>query len=238
MVAEAFREKEKISPKIIAVGYAESRGLRHGYILNQEEVVGSLRSALTQAEKASGIKIRKALVSIGGVGLSGGTPNSTIIISRADYEITDLDVKKVIDVSLSEIPKGLSLNQKVMHTVPILFKVDGKAVYGKPIGMKGTKLEVKTLFISCLENHFNDLVETLGEAGIEVEDVVAAPIASSLVTLSKTQKIAGCVLANIGSETVSIAVFENNIPISIEVFPFGGNDVTNDIALGLKIPLL
>ncbi|KKU25603.1 MAG: Cell division protein ftsA [Candidatus Magasanikbacteria bacterium GW2011_GWA2_46_17] len=237
VVSEAVKENEKTSPKIIGVGYAESRGLRHGYILNQEEVVSSLRSAISQAEKASGVKIRKAFVSIGGVGLSGVTSSGTIIISRADYEITDLDVRKVTEASLTEIPKTVSINRKVMHTVPIQFKVDGKAVYGKPIGMKGTKLEVKTLFITCLENHFNDLVETLGETCIEVEDVVAAPIAASLVTLSKTQKIAGCVLANIGSETVSIAVFENGIPISVEVFPFGGNDITNDIALGLKIPL-
>src|SRR3989338_5629844 len=237
VVSEAVREKEKISPKIVGVGYAESRGLRHGYILNQEEAASSLRIALEQAEKASGVKIRKAFVSVGGVGLSGVTSNGTIIISRADYEISELDIRKVTEASLTEIPKAVSVNRKVMHTVPIQFKVDGKAVYGKPLGMKGTKLEVKTLFITCLENHFNDLVETLGETGIEVEDVVAAPIAASLVTLSKTQKIAGCVLANIGSETVSIAVFENSIPISIEVFPFGGNDITNDIALGLKIPL-
>ena len=237
VVAEAVKEKEKTSPKIIGVGYAESRGLRHGYILNPEEVAESLRSAVGQAEKASGVKIKKAFVSIGGVGLSGITSTGTIIISRADYEITDLDVKKVTEVSLSEIPKAVAVNRKVMHTVPIQFKVDGKPIYGKPVGMKGTKLEIKTLFITCLENHLNDLVETLGEAGIEVEDVVAAPIAASLVTLTKAQKIAGCVLANIGSETVSIAVFENSVPVSIEVFPFGGNDITNDIALGLRIPL-
>jgi cell division protein FtsA len=99
------------------------------------------------------------------------------------------------------------------------------------------KLEVKTLFITCLDHHLNDLIEAAAEAGVEAEDVVAAPIAASLVTLTKTQKIAGCVLANIGSETVSIAVFENDIPISLEVFPFGSNDITNDIALGLRVPL-
>ena len=237
VVSEAVHESKKTALKIIGVGYAESRGLRHGYIMNQEEVAVSLRSAIGQAEKASGVKIRKAFVAIGGIGLSGVVSNGTIIISRADYEITDLDVRKVTEASLTEIPKTVSINRKVMHTVPIQFKVDGKAVYGKPVGMKGTKLEVKTFFITCLENHFNDLVETLGETGVEVEDVVAAPIAASLVTLSKTQKIAGCVLANIGSETGSTAAFGNSTPVSIEVFPFGGNDITNDIALGLKIPL-
>jgi cell division protein FtsA len=237
VVSETSKEKEKTSPKIIGVGYAESRGLRHGYILNQEEVSTVLGEAIQQAEKASNVKIKKAFISIGGVGLSGVTANGTVIISRADYEITDLDLKNAVDSSLAEIPKSFSLNRRILHTVPVEFKVDGKTVYGKPLGMKGTKLEVKTFFITCLENHFNDLIETLGDAGIEVEDVVAAPIAASLVTLSKAQKIAGCVLANIGSETVSIAVFENNIPISVEVFPLGGNDITNDIALGLRIPL-
>lgn len=237
VVAESAKENGKIGRKIIGVGYAESRGLRHGYILNQEEVARSLRNAISQAEKASGFKIKKVLVSIGGIGLSAVTSSGSIVISRADYEITALDVIKAIEVSQSEIPKSFSLNHKIIHTVPIQFKIDGKMIYGKPIGMKGAKLEVKTLFVSCLEHHVDDLVEALGEAGVEVEDIVAAPIAASLVTLSKAQKIAGCVLANIGSETVSIAVFENNIPISVEVFPLGGSDITNDIALGLKIPL-
>lgn len=237
VISETVREKDKTSPKILGVGYAESRGLRHGYILNSEEVSGSLRSALNQAEKAAGLKIKKAFVSLGGIGLSAVTSNGTVIISRADYEITDLDTKKAVEVSLAEIPKQLSLNRKVLHTVPIEFKIDGKPVYGKPSGMKGNKLEVKTLFITCLENHFNELIETLGDAGVAVEDVVASPIAASLVTITKAQKISGCVLANIGSETVSITVFENNVPISLEVFPLGGNDITNDIALGLKIPL-
>lgn len=237
VVAENVHERERSVPKIIGFGYSESRGLRQGYILNQEEVVKSLRSAISQAEKASGVRITRAIISIGGVGLAGITTTGSVAISRADSEISDLDIKKAIEVAQTEIPSSFSLNRKIIHTVPIQFKVDGKPVYGKPAGMKGAKLEAKVLFITCLERHFSDLIETLGEVGIEVDDVVAAPIAASLVTLSKTQKVAGCVLANIGSETVSIAVFENNIPISIEVFPLGGNDVTNDIALGLRIPI-
>jgi cell division protein FtsA len=103
--------------------------------------------------------------------------------------------------------------------------------------MHGNKFEIKTLYITCLEQHLNDLIEAVEEAGVSVQDVMASPIASSLVTLTKSQKIAGCVLTNIGAETVSIAVFENNIPVSLEVFPIGSTDITNDIALGLKVPL-
>ena len=103
--------------------------------------------------------------------------------------------------------------------------------------MKGVKFEVRALFVTCLEHHLNDLIDTVEDLGIEVVNIMASPLAGSMVALNKTQKIAGCVLANIGSETVSIVVFENNLPISMEVFPIGGTDITNDIALGLKIPI-
>jgi cell division protein FtsA len=129
------------------------------------------------------------------------------------------------------------LNKKIIHSIPVQYKIDGKAVLGKPEGMRGSKFEVKTLYITCLEQHLNDLIQAVEESGISVQDVMASPIAASLVTLSKSQKIAGCVLANIGSETVSISVFENNTPVSLEVFPIGSTDITNDIALGLKVPL-
>jgi cell division protein FtsA len=129
------------------------------------------------------------------------------------------------------------MNRKVIHAIPVSYKIDGRIVLGRPQGMKGMKLESRTLFVTTLEQHLNDLIQTLADAGIEVEDVMASPLAASLITLSKSQKIAGCVLANIGAETVSIVVFENNIPISLEVFPIGSVDVTHDIALGLKISL-
>jgi len=110
-------------------------------------------------------------------------------------------------------------------------------VLGKPQGMRGTKLEVESLFITTFEQHLNDLVTAIENTGIAVEDIMASSLAASFVMLTKAQKRAGCVLANIGAETVSIVVFENSTPISIKVFPLGSNDITNDIALGLKIPL-
>ncbi len=230
-------EGERELPRVVGVGFAESRGLRHGHILNQTDSVKSVKQAVAQASKAAGVPINKAIVSVGGIGLSSVTSSGATVISRADSEITELDVKKAIETSRQEIPASLSQNRTVLHTIPLSFKVDGRTILGRPEGLNGSKLEVKTLFITCFENHINDLLETLAEAGIEVEDLVAAPIAASLVTLSRQQKMAGVVLANIGSETVSIVVFENNLPISLEIFPLGSNDITNDIALGLRIPL-
>jgi cell division protein FtsA len=93
------------------------------------------------------------------------------------------------------------------------------------------------LYITCLAHHLTDLLSAFDEANIEIKDVTASPIAASLVSLTKTQKIAGCILLNIGAETSSIIVYENNIPVSMEVFPVGSNDITNDIALGLKVSI-
>ena len=237
VAAENTLEGERAVPKVVGVGFAESRGLRHGYILNQTDAVKSVRQALAQASKAAGFPITRAIASIGGIGLGTVTSSGTVVISRADSEVTELDVKKAIETSREEIPSSLSVNRRILHTIPLSFRVDGKAVWGKPEGLTGSKLDVKTLFITCFEHHINDLLETLAEAGVEVEDLVAAPVAASLVTLTKQQKMAGVVLANIGSETVSIIVFENNLPISLEIFPIGSNDITNDIALGLRVPL-
>lgn len=237
VVAENVREGDRYIPRIIGSGFAESKGLRHGYIINGPDVTKSIQEAVAQAERSSGIKVKRAFISVGGIGLQGTVSNGSVIISRADGEVTDLEVAKVMEECEEEIPSSLSVNRKIIHAIPVQYKIDGKPVLGKPVGMKGAKIESKTLFVTCLEQHLNDLIEAVEDAGIDVVDVMASPIAASFVTLSKAQKVAGCVLANIGAETCSIVVFENNIPVSLEVFPIGGTDITNDIALGLKIPL-
>lgn len=237
VITSADERNEKGFPRVLGIGTSESRGLRHGYILNPNDVATSIRSALNEAEKRAGIKVKKAFVAIGGVGLGSVTSTSSVIISRADSEITSLDMQKVQEQCEKDLPPALILNKKIINSIPIHYKLDGKIALGKPEGMKASKFEVKMLYIACIEQHLNDIIQAVEEAGVAVQDVVASPIAASFVTLSKSQKMAGCVLANIGAETVSIAVFENNTPASLEVFPIGSTDITNDIALGLKVPL-
>jgi cell division protein FtsA len=236
IVAEYDKKKNVNFPRIIGVGFAESKGLRHGYIINSKDIVKSIRSAVEQAERGAHIRIKHAYLSIGGVGLEEVKSKGEVIITRADGVITDLDVKKALEDSEEKVKAKIS-NRKIIHVVPLKYKIDGQVVLGRPVGMSGSRLEIETLFITSLEQHLNDLIQTVEEAGVEVDDVMASPIAASLVTLTKTQKMAGCVLANIGSETVSTVVFEDNIPISLKVFPIGSTDITNDIALGLKVSL-
>lgn len=237
IVAEGVVENGHFSPRIIGTGTADSRGLERGYIVNSAETAESIRLAVSKAEKMAGVKLKKAFVSFGGIGLGSLTATGTVIISRADLEVTERDLTLALEAAETSIPPASSINKRIINTIPIEYKIDGKISWGEPVGLKAQKLEVKALFITCLEHHLGDLIKAVESAGLEVIDVVAAPVASSFVTVSKKQRRVGCLLVDMGAETLSIIAFENNNPISLEVFPVGGEDITNDLALGLKIPL-
>lgn len=236
--SERAHDRDREFPKIIGTGYAESRGLRHGYIINGHDVTEGVRRAVAEAQKNAKIPIRRAFLSVGGVGLEAVVDHGTAIVSRGDGEITEIDVEKAEEAAKAALPQATIINRKVLHAIPLGYKVDGKDVLGSsPVGLKGLKLDTKMLFVTCLGQHLQDLITAVEEAGVEVIDAMASPLAGSLVTVTKTQKMAGCVLANIGAETVSVVVFENGIPVSLEVFPIGGTDITHDIALGLRVSL-
>ena len=236
VIARESTDRSSSFPKVIGTGYAESKGLRHGYIVNSDDVARSIRAAASQAEKIAGVKIKTAFLSIGGIGLDEVRGKGEAVIARADAEVTDIDVEKAIRMSRENIA-GRLLNRKILHEIPLSFSIDGSEVLGRPQGMKGTKLSVETLFITCLEQHVNDLMNAVEGADIAVSDTMASPLAGSIVTLSNAEKKAGCVLANIGAETVSIVVFDNGMPVSMKVFKIGSMDITKDIALGLRISL-
>ncbi|MDE2031209.1 MAG: cell division protein FtsA [Patescibacteria group bacterium] len=226
--------KEDGSPYTLALGQASTKGMRLGYITNIDQVASSIKEAVGQAEKILGSKIKRAYVSIGGISLGSIVLNGSVIISRADQEITRLDISK----ALTDSEENLEiLNKKIIHIIPIGYKLDGKDIHGRPEGMKGVKLEVKTLFITCLKQNIEDLVSALATAGIEAQDVIASPIASATILLTAKQKTAGCALVDIGAETVSVAVFENGLLMSLQVFSIGSMDITKDVALGFRIAL-
>jgi len=227
-------DKNKKEPTVLATGMSETKGMRFGYITNTDKVTESIKKAVKQAENILGIKIRKAYVSIGGISLSSTVSIGSVIISKADQEITNLDVSKVITNSEENFD---TTNKKIIHSIPIGYKLDGKDIYARPEGLRGIKLEVKTLFITCLKQNIEDLITCLTLAKIDIEEIVASPLITGNLLIGNKQKIAGCILMDIGAETVSTVVFENNLPLSIMVFPIGSMDITKDIALGLKISL-
>lgn len=223
--------------EVAGTGFAQSLGVRHGYLHEPEACAAAVRAAAVAAAKAAGFTPRSAVVAAGGIGLSSVTATGSTAISRADGEITELDAANAIQASRAAIPVSALQNRRIIHESVLQYRVDGKAIPATPLGFSGAKLEARVFFVTCMAQHIENLMEAVEGAGLAVETIVAAPLAASAATLTRAQKMAGVVLANIGSETVSLAVFENGLPVSLEVFPVGGANVTNDIALGLRIPL-
>jgi cell division protein FtsA len=228
-----FLKGEK-NPKIIGVGEAPTLGLRHGYVTDQDLAATSIKNAVAVAEKSSGLKIKRAFISLSGATMRGETSGGETIVSKADGEVTTLDINK----ALADCEDNLNIgNKKVIHVYPLSYKLDGKDVLGRMDGMRGTKIEAKALFITYSMVHLEDLLGAVAEAGVEAIDVIASPIAIANITLTEKQKIVGVALVDIGAETTSLSVFDDGKLIAMHTFSIGGTEITNDIALGFKIPL-
>lgn len=228
-------DKNSDCPNVLSFAKKPSRGLRRGYIINFDETVANLKEVIQEAEREAKIKIKRALVGVGGVTMESRFAEGSVAVSRADLEITKNDIKRTLDEAENNLHD--MNNRAVLHRFPVSFKVDGKKVLGQPEEMTGSKIETKALFVTCSKQHLKDFIRAVEEAGVIVEDVVASPLASSSLLLPKIQKASGCALANIGSQTTSIVIFEEGQPLSLHIFPIGSTDITNDIALGFKIPL-
>ena len=208
--------------------------MRDGYIVSMSDTVASLKKAIALAEKTSELKIKRGVFSISSATLRGDVSFGMAVISKADGEVTTLDINKALEDAEGNI--NLT-NRKVVQIFPIAYKLDGKEIMGRPLNMHGNKLEVKALIVSVLEQHLDDLIEVAVKSNVDVVDVVPSAIAGSVYVLSQKQKLVGGMVVDIGAETTAVSVFENGTLISIYTFPIGGEDITNDIALGLKAPL-
>lgn len=223
-------------PRIVSVGESPSYGVKHGYVINRVDAVRSVRSAVRSAEQEAGLRIKEAVVSLGGVGLSSYTLTTKVSIKSANGEVLESDVDRAVIAAEKELYRRVR-NVRIVDQFPLKYYLDGKHVLGKPLGMKGAKLSVSTMFVTFMEHHLDDLVSVITDAGVNVSDVVPSPLASSLVLVSPKQKMTGVAFLDVGAETTTLAVFDNGAPISIRVFPVGSNDITNDIALAFKVSL-
>jgi cell division protein FtsA len=228
-------ENADLPMQILGTGISTSRGVRHGYITDTNEATKSVKEALTRASTAAKVSIKSARVALGGLGLDEIRSSGEVTLTASGGIVTAREIIRAERESEKKVSAKLT-NRTVIHTIPVDFRIDGTKVLGQPNGLQGTKLAVDTLLITMLSQHHDDLIEAVEATGVEVEGVMASPLAASLVTLSKTQKTAGVILANIGAETLSVIIFDNNVPISVKVFPNGSSDITNTIALSLQIP--
>jgi len=232
----AASESAESPMHIIGTGTASSRGMRHGYIIDRAEAVKSIREALDRAQTAAKTRVRSARVAVGGIGLDEIRSSGATTLTATGGIVTEAAIERAKRESEKEARSRL-INRNIIHTIPLSYKIDGQEVLGQPNDLQGTKLTVDTLIITMLSQHYDDLIEAVETAGVEVEGVMASPLAASLVTLTRAQKMAGVCLANIGSETLAVVVFDNDIPLSVKVFPTGASDITNTIALSFQVPL-
>jgi cell division protein FtsA len=239
VVIAAAPDDRRMMPRILGTGYAQSLGVKRGYIVSIEEASRSIAAAVNQAAKAARIKkLRRAIVAIGGEGLHELHSRAEIVVERGDAEVTERDMERALAASESSLPPSMLLNRKIIHAIPQRYTLDGTRFLGKnPAGSRAARVGLESLFVAAEKRHVNDVAEALGIAGIEIEDMAAAPLAASFVTLGKQQKRAGVALLDIGAETASLIVFDDDIPVSTLVLPLGSDDISGDIALALKIPL-
>jgi cell division protein FtsA len=216
---------------IIGVGTSPASGMRKGVIVDIEEAVSSISSALEKLERMTGVQVTSANVSVGGGHVQCMESKGVIAISRADGEISENDIVRVIDASQAiSIPP----NREVVHVIPKTFTLDGQNGIKDPLGMTGIRLEVETLIIHAGLPFMKNLTKAVMQAGLEIDQMVVSPLAAATAVLSKRQKELGVALVDIGAGTTSVAVYEEDNLIHTAVIPVGGMHMTNDIAIGLR----
>lgn len=229
-------EEASDGPRVIGTGVAKTRGIRQGYVVDAKEVAASVQEARRAAEQAARTPVRKGFLAIGGASLDEARATAECIISRADQEITELDLEKV-RLAAREAAKSRFTNRRILHDIPLEFRIDGVKVLGNPLGMHGVRLEAEYLFVTTLTQHAAALMQAVEAADIEVIDEMASPLAESNILLSRDQKTKGCILVNIGADTTSIVVYDEGVPVSVKTFIEGSANITDDIAIAFKIGL-
>ena len=222
-------------PVVVATYKKALDGIDRGNIIDEKEISRVITDAILTLEEQSGYITLHTLISLGGIGLSSHHTSGYAQVSRGDASITDLDIENAIKDGNRAIPD--IRNKSIIHAIPMDYKVDGNKIQGNVIGVRGNKLETKTLFVTYPLQCMNVLKRTLESADVRITDIVAGPIAESIPLLTKKQKIAGVALINIGQAVTSLLVYEKNIPLLVSTIPVGGDDITKDIALGMKVTL-
>lgn len=217
--------------KIIGLAKTNSNGVRKGMVVDVEETVSSVSAAIETIEQKTGSKVENAIVSIGGNHITSISSKGIIAISRADGEITNLDMEKVISAAKAV---ALPPNREIIHVVPKSYLVDGQEGIKNPEGMAGIRLEVEANVIGGATSAIKNLTSAINQAGVKINDLIFSPLATAKGLLSRKQKEMGVMLVDLGAATTSFAIFEEGDILHAGVLPIGSLSITNDIAIGLR----
>lgn len=219
--------------RIVGVGLAPSKALRRGVVVNIDEAVESIATAIERAERVSGHKIVSAYLTITGGQVASLNNRGVVAIANGDRAVTPEDVERAVEAArVVNIPT----NREIIHAIPRHFIVDGQEGIRNPVGMLGYRLDVEAHLVTAAVTSIQNLSKCVQRLGVDVDGIVLEPLASGEAVLTDEEKEMGVVVADIGGGTTGIAVYVEGSVWHTAVLPVGGNHITNDIAVGLRTP--
>jgi cell division protein FtsA len=219
---------------IIGKGAPPAAGLKKGVVINIDQTVTSIRSAREQAERLSGYRVESAIVGVGGNHVESQNSRGAVAVSGPRREVSHEDIERATEVARAvTIPS----NREVLHVLPRGFVVDGQEGVKDPLGMSAVRLEVETHIVHASATAVQNLTKCVQRAEVRIDELVANSLASADAVLTETERDLGVAVADFGAGTVDLAFFLDGSPFHAAVLPLGGNNVTNDVAIGLKTSL-
>ena len=227
------RPKDENNVDIIGIGMAPSNGLHRGIVVNPNKTVESIKKALDEAELNSGAEINSVLVGIAGHHIRCIQSSSTVGINNPERIIEEDDINRLIEqAKIMKLPS----DTRIIDVIPQEYIIDGKdGIFETPVGMFGTRLEAKVNIITGLVSSIDDLSKCVMDCGVDLDDIVLEPIASSYSVLDETEKKVGVAMIDIGGGTTDIAVFKKGVLKYTAGIGIAGSLVTNDIVEALGI---
>jgi cell division protein FtsA len=218
--------------QLIGLGQANSEGLRKGVVVNIEATVQSIRKAVEEAELMAACRITDVYTGIAGSHIRSF--NSSGMVAIKNREVSAEDVARVVETARAV---NIPTDQQVLHVLTQEFIVDGQEDIREPIGMSGVRLEVRVHIVSGAVSAAQNIVKCVRRCGLEVNDLVLQPLASSMAVLTPDEKELGVALVDIGGGTTDIAVFTGGAIRHTAVIPIAGDQISNDIAMALRTPI-
>jgi len=227
----ALLQDNKKVPNIIGVGVAPSTGMRKGNIIDVDETISNISAALEDAERMSGAPIHHVFVSVSGSHVESFDSKGVIAISHAGSEIIEDDINRVLEAAQAV---NMPSNRRILRIIPKSFSIDDQRGIKNPVGMIGVRLEVDAHIITGQSTIIKNVEKAVHQAGVDIDDLIPASLASAEAVLSRRQKELGVLVVDIGSGSTSVAVFEEGSTLHTASLPVGGESVTNDVAIGLR----
>lgn len=226
--------EESGPPRIVGMGTSRSEGLKRGVVINLEKTVESITKALEDAEMMAGVKVSSVFAGIAGDHIRSINSRGVIALSGSGSEISSKDVERVINAARAV---ALPMDREIIHVLPQEYTVDDQSGIKDPIGMSGVRLEAEVHIVTGAVTSAQNIYRSVKKAGLEVCDLVLQPLASSYALLSPEEEELGVALIDLGGGTTDIAIFHDGSIRHTAVIGLGGNNVTNDIAIGLRTPV-